>query len=110
MALPSQRRDAIGDFGSPDGAQREQVVEGQRDIAGGDESAGGYQRAPIGCFQCIDQFLDVDIAQDAIKDDDGDDDDGEAHREAEPAPADPAVERVRTLAQSGQHAALHKRW
>ena len=51
----------------------------------------------------VDQRVGIDVAQDAIEHDDGDDDDGEAERDAEAAPADALVEKVRGVAQGLQH-------
>ena len=98
-----QRRDPVRDFGAPDRAQREQVVEGQRQIAGGDEGAGDDQGAPVGRLDGVEQRVGIDVAQDAVEHDDGDDDDGEAERNTQAAPADAPVEKMRGVAQALQH-------
>ena len=50
-----QRRDAIRHLGAADRAQREQIVEGERQIAGGDEKAGNAERAPVGRLERVDR-------------------------------------------------------
>ncbi len=98
--------DAIWHLGTADRAQREQVVERQRQIAGGDEQSGKNERRPIGRFQRVDQRVGIDVAQDAVKHHRGDRDDGQAERDADPAPADLAAEKMRGPAQLLQHTAF----
>ena len=62
-----ERRDAIGHLEAADRAQREQIVEGQRQVAGGDEQAGDDEGVPVGRFERIEEVVGIDIAQDAVE-------------------------------------------
>jgi hypothetical protein len=101
-----KRRGPIRDVASPDRAQREQVVERQREVAAGDEQGGERDVAPVRGHQGLDDLAGVDRAQSAIEHDRRDRDDGDAERHPDPVPADPAVAKHRGPMQGIEHSAL----
>ena len=94
-----KRRDPIRDFLAPDRAQREQVVEREREIAAGDERGGGGDVARLGRLQRSDHLIDIDVAQHVDQHHHRHGDDGEAEQHADPIPADCVLEKSRPGAQ-----------
>ena len=101
-----ERRDAIRHVGAADGAQREQIVEGERHIAGGDEEARNGEGPPVGRLERVEQRLDVEVAQDVIEHNHRHYNDGEAQREANAAEADVSLEEMHRRAQPLRHPVL----
>ena len=89
-----QRGDAIGNLAAADRAQGEQVVECQREIAGGDEGGGGADVVPTGRPQRLDHLVDIDIAQHTKQHHQRHGDDGEAEQHANAIPADRVLEKA----------------
>jgi hypothetical protein len=64
------------------------------------------ERPPVGGFECVDQLVGIDVAQDVIEHHHGDRNDGQTEHDADSAQANLAVEVARGPAQFLQHAAL----
>ena len=62
-----ERVDAIGHVGVADRAHGEQVVEGQREIARGDEQRRHRDLARLGALDRLDHLVDVDAAQHVVE-------------------------------------------
>ncbi len=101
-----ERRHPIGHVRPADRAQREQIVERQREIAAGDAQRGQRDVAPFGRHQRLDHLVDLDVAQDAIEHDRRDRDDGDAQEEADAVPANRPVADPRRRVQRLEHAGL----
>jgi hypothetical protein len=69
---------AVGDVGAPDRAHREQVVEGQGEIARRHEQRRQRDLARLGALHGLEDFLGVDAAQHVVKYVAGDPDDRDA--------------------------------
>ena len=78
-----ERVDAVGNVGAADRAHREQVVEGQREIAGGDEQRRQRDLARLGALDRLDHLVDVDAAEHVVEHVARDPDDGDADRNAQ---------------------------
>ena len=83
-----QRCGTIRHVPAPDRAQSEEIVERQREIAGGDAERGPHDVVPVGIPQRIHQVVEVDVAQVVIERHNGQSDNGSAESDADPAPAD----------------------
>ena len=94
-----ERRDPVGHVLAADRAQREQVVERQREIAGGDEQRGDGDVAVFDRRHRGQHLADVDVVQLAVEHHRGDGDDDEAEENAEPVPADLLIEEPPQSAQ-----------
>ncbi len=73
-----ERIDAVGDLAVTDGPDGEQVIEGQREIARGDEQAGKGDLARFGLLDGFEDVVDVDVLQHVEEHIAGDPDDGDA--------------------------------
>ena len=62
-----ERIDAVGHVGAADRAHRKPVVEGEREIAGGDEQCGKRDLARLGALDGVDHLVDVDAAKHVIE-------------------------------------------
>ena len=78
-----ERIDAVGDIGTPDRPHREQIIEGQREIARGDEQAGQHDLMRLGLLDRLDHLVDVDAAQHVEEHVARDPDDRDADRNAQ---------------------------
>ena len=67
--------------------QREQIVADKITVAGDDQRASNEDAPRRLCLERGDNFADLDVAQQMIKDGCGDDYNGTADRDADPAPA-----------------------
>ncbi len=67
-----------------DRAYREQIVEGQREIAGCDEQSRQHDLARLGALDGLEHLVGVDAAQHVIEDVAGDADDGDADDNTQP--------------------------
>ena len=99
----AERGDAVGNFGAADGAQRKPVVEGQGEIGGRHEQAGGGDAVRRGAFDRGEHLVDIDIVQDVEQHHHRDGDDGEAEQHADAVPADRVLEKSRHRAQPIEH-------
>jgi len=99
-----ERRHPIRHVRTADRAQREQIVEREREIAAGDAGGGQRDIAPVGRYQGFEDLGAVDRAQDAIKRHHSDHDDGDAEHDADPVPADLFVAKHRCSMQRIEHA------
>src|SRR5205807_4464120 len=101
-----ERRDPVGYVGPPDRAQREQIVERQREIAPSDAERGDREVVRIGLPQRRDHLADLDVAQVAIERHRRDREYGDAEQEADPVPADRLVAEARNGAQRFEYPAV----
>ncbi len=62
-----QRVDAVGDIGAADGANREQVIEGQGEIACGDKQRGQHNLVGLGPLDGFDHLIGIDAAEHMVK-------------------------------------------
>ena len=100
---PSERCDAIGDVVRTDRAQREQIVEGEREIAGRDEQRGEHEVPGVGRLERHHDIGKRDAAQHAIEHHPGRDDDDEAEGEADLVPTDLLIDKPRGRAEWMEH-------
>ena len=98
-----KRGDPIGHGIPPDRAQREQIIERQREIAGRNEQPGQEQVAQRRPSRRPHDLSHVDVVEHAIEHDRRDRDDGDAQRNPDPVPADPFCERPPHGAQRLEH-------
>ena len=75
-----ERVDAVGNVGAADRADREQVIECQREIARGDEQRRQRDRAGLGLLDGLDDLVDIDAAEHMVKHVARDPDDRDADR------------------------------
>src|SRR5262249_43295206 len=78
-----KRIDAVWDVAAPDGAHREQIIEGQRAIAGRDEHRRQHDLTRLGAFDGLDHLIDIDAAEQVIEHIASDPDDRDADRNAD---------------------------
>ena len=76
-----ERVDAVGNVGAADRAHREQVIEGQGEIAGGHEQRRQRDLARLGLLDGLDHLVDVDAAQHVVEHVASDPDDRDADRQ-----------------------------
>ena len=62
-----ERVDAVGNVAAADRANREPVIEGQREIAHGDEQRRQRDLAEFGLLDGLDHLVDVDVPQHVVK-------------------------------------------
>jgi hypothetical protein len=86
-----------------DRAQREQVIEGEREIARGDEQRRENDVPPLARLQRRDHLGDLDVVQHAIEHNAGGRDDHQAEPEAHQVPADCPVDEPRGRAERMEH-------
>jgi hypothetical protein len=94
---------AIGHVAATDGAQREQVIKGQGEVAERDEQAGQRDVAVADALQRDDDLVGVDAVQHPVQHGHGDDDDYEAEEKSDPIPANPLVEEPIDRTQRLEH-------
>ena len=85
---PAERGDAVRHVMAADRAQREEIVERQREIAEGDEQRGEQDVARVGPAKRLQDIFRFDAVQGLEQHKDRDRDDRETDRDADPAPAD----------------------
>ena len=79
-----ERVDAVGNVIMADGSDREQVIEGQGEIARGDEQAGEQDLTRFGLLDGIEDVVDIDAAEHVEEHVAGDPDDEDADRNSHP--------------------------
>ena len=83
----------------PDRTQGEPVIEGEREIAAGDEYRGGDDVLALDCLQRGDDLVDLNVAQHMDQHHRRDGDDRQTEKHADPVPADIFLEKSRPRAQ-----------
>ena len=78
-----ERIDAVGNVAAADRAHREQVVEGQGEIARGDEQRRQRDLARLGALDGLDDLVDVDAAEHVVEHVASDPDDRDADRNSQ---------------------------
>src|SRR5262245_62678812 len=73
-----ERVDAVGHVGAADRTRCEPVIEGEREIAGGDEQGGKCDLGRLGALDGVDDFGDVDATKHVEEDIARDNDNGDA--------------------------------
>ena len=98
-----ERGDAVRHVVAADRVQREQIVEGQREVAGGDEQHRQHDRLRGLGLQRRDQLVEIELAQHVVEHVAGDRDDGQAEQQAELVEDVLLAKKRNRLADRSQH-------
>ena len=105
--IAGKRRGRIGQIAPADRAQREQVVECQREIGARDEAGRDRDVTRLGRPRGVEHGLDVDSTQVAVEHEGGGRNDRDAEAGTDPAPAELVVEPPQRGGHTGLHHRLH---